>query len=129
MRIQIQIQWVLAVLLSALLLSCSDPIPVPPSKAEYVGLWVAPDRYISIFASGRLEYKEKLRLGMHNRVESNFTFQSNRIDTAMFASFVIDVPPYEENGQWKMLMDGVLYTRKGPPVLYGRSNNWPEGVH
>ena len=116
-------------LLGALLLSCADPIPVPPDKVEYVGLWVAPDRYISIFATGRLEYRKKLSLGMHNRVASHFTFEGNTLDTGMLASFVIDEPPYEENGQWKMLMDGVLYLRTGPPTLYGRSTNWPAGVH
>ena len=126
---RIRIRQACSVLLSAFLLSCSDPIPVPPGKAEYVGLWVASDRYISIFVTGRLEYREKLSLGMHNRVASNFTFEGNTIDTGMLASFVIDEPPYEEKGQWKMQMEGVLYLRTGSPVLYGRSNNWPEGVH
>ena len=115
-------------LLGALLLSCADPTPVPPDKLEYVGLWVNSDRYISIFSNGRLEYKEKLSFGMHNRTESNFRFDGNTINSDMFASFVIEKPPKKENGKWMMQMDGRLYERIGPPRTYGRSNNWPEGI-
>jgi hypothetical protein len=118
------------ILLSVLLLSCADPVPVPPSKIDYVGLWVAiPDRYISIFANGRLEYREKLSFGMHNRTQSNFTFKGNKIESSMFVNFIIDIPPYKENGQWKMQIEGISYIRTGPPVSYGRSNNWPDGIN
>jgi len=118
----------IALLLSALLVGCGEPVPVPADKADYVGLWVASDRYISIFATGRLEYRKKLSLGMHNRVASNFTFEGNTLKTGMLASFVVDESPHSENGQWKMELDGVVYLRAGPPVLYGRSTNWPKGV-
>ncbi len=119
---------VFVMVLGALLLSCADPTAVPPDKLEYVGLWVASDRYISIFSNGRLEYKEKLSFGMHNRTESNFLFDGNTIQSDMFVSFVVEQPPKNENGKWKMQMDGVLYERIGPPKTYGRTNNWPEGI-
>lgn len=117
------------ILLSVSLFGCSDPVPLPPDKADYIGLWVAPDRYISIFSNGRLEYKEKLGFGMHNRTQGNFEFKGNTLDTAMFASYIINEPPHEVNGQWKMVVDGVAYVRTGPPRYYGRSSNWPEGIH
>lgn len=120
---------ILIVLFSSLLFSCADPIPVPHDKLEYVGLWVASDRFISIFANGRFEYKEKLGFGMHNRTESNFIFEGDKIKSVMFSSYTIDQPPYNEQGQWKMKMNGILYTRTGPPRTYGRSNNWPKGIH
>lgn len=116
------------VLLSALLFSCTYPVPLSPSKSNYVGLWIASDRYISIFSNGRLEYREKIGFGMHNRVSGNFTFEGNIIEMEMFGSFVIDKPPFEEEGQWIMQMEGILYKRIGPPTRYGKSNNWPEGV-
>jgi len=116
------------VVLTVLLLSCADPIPVPPDKIEYVGLWVASDRFISIFSNGRLEYKEKLRFGMHNRTESNFQFRGNTIESDMFVSFDVQMPPNKRSGKWKMQLDGVLYERIGAPITYGKSNNWPEGV-
>ncbi len=125
-----RIQSLFATLLLCLLLfGCSDPTPVPPDRAEYVGLWVAKDRYISIFGNGRLEYKKKLMLGLHNRVESNFVFEGNKIVSAMFVSFVVEAPPYQEGGQWKMVVDGVAYRHSGAPVTYGKSNHWPKGVH
>ena len=115
-------------ILATVLLSCADSIPVPPDKIKYIGLWVAPDRYISIFANGRLEYKEKLSFGMHNRTESSFIFKDNKIESAMFTTFSIDLPPYKDNGQWKMKIDGFLYVHSGSPITYGRSNNWPQGI-
>jgi hypothetical protein len=114
--------------LSALLLSCADPTPVPPDKLDYVGLWVASDQYISIFSNGRLEHKEKLSFGMHNRTESNFRFDGNTIKSDMLVSFVVEKPPNNDNGKWTMQMDGVLYERIGPPRTYGRTNDWPEGI-
>lgn len=119
---------VVLVALLSLLISCADPTPVPPDKLEYVGIWVASDRFISLFANGRLEYKEKLGFGMHNRTESNFRFEGNIIKSDMFASFVVDKPPWKDGDKWKMKMDGVLFERMGPPVTYGRSNNWPAGI-
>ena len=119
---------VFVMVLGVLLLGCADPTPLPPDKLEYVGLWVALDRYISIFSNGRLEYKEKLRFGMHNRTESNFRFDGNTIKSVMFVSFVVEKPPKIENGKWKMQMDGVFYERIGPPRTYGKTNNWPEGI-
>ena len=116
------------VLLSTLLFSCNDPVPLSPEKSNYVGLWVASDRYISIFANGRLEYREKLSFGMHNRVSGNFTFEGDIIEMEVFGSFVIEKPPYEEEKQWKIQMDGILYKRIGPPIRYGKSGNWPVGV-
>lgn len=127
MRIRIRYAWL--VLLSTFLFSCTDPIPVPHSKEKYIGLWVSSDRYISIFAIGNLEYRKKLSFGMHNRVTGNFTFEGTIINMNMFGSFVIDKSPYEEDDQWKMQMDGVLYIRTGPPISYGKSNNWPDGVN
>jgi len=111
-----------------LLTGCTDPVPVPSDKAEYVGLWVASDRTISIFAAGRLEYRKKLRFGMHNRIEGDFTFAGNTLDVGVLRSFVINQPPVAENGQWIMVIDGISYERTGPPTRYGRSHNWPAGL-
>ena len=115
-------------LLVALLPGCDDPIPVEPDKMNYVGLWVASDRYISIFSSGRLEYREKLDFGLFNRVSGAFVFEGNELNTTMFSSFRIDKPPHEERGEYTMVMDGVNFVRVGPPIVYGRSSHWPEGL-
>ena len=104
-----------------------QPTPLPPDRAEYVGLWVAEDRYMSIFGNGRLEYKKKLKMGMHNRVQSNFEFEGDEID-AFLRSWVIDQPPQEVNGQLMLVLDGITYVHRGPPIVYGKSNNWPDGV-
>lgn len=104
-----------------------ESTPVPADKQEFIGLWVASDRFISVFANGRIEYKEKLRLGFHNRVESGAEFKGNKIE-AMLSEYTIDEPPHQVDGVWRMTMDGVEYVRRGPPVVYGKSNNWPEGI-
>ena len=116
------------ILMTLMLVACSDPTPVPSDKTQYVGLWVASDRYISIFSNGRLEYKEKLKWGFHNRIQGNFEFAGNQIRSIMFSSFTIDVKPSQNNGQWQMVLDGIPYRKVGPPITYGRSNIWPEGV-
>ena len=94
---------------------------------KYVGLWVAEDRYISIFAEGRLEYKKKLKLGMHNRVQSSFTIEGDVIE-AMLSSWVITRDPGMVDGTLSMELDGLTYHHRGPPRIYGQRNNWPEGI-
>ena len=116
-----------ALLLGVWLTACSDPIPISHDKLEYVGLWVASDRYISLFANGRMEYKKKLSLGFHNRSTGNFTFRGNELETGR-RSFFIDRPPIESNGQWTLVLNGTEYHRIGPPAYYGRSTNWPNGI-
>ena len=92
-----------------------------------MGLWVASDRYISINGNGRLEYKEKLRFGMHNRVQASFAFEGDTI-TAMLHTFEIHQPPTEVDGEWTLVLDGVRFVKRGPPVTYGNSDNWPAGI-
>lgn len=111
----------------ALALGACAPTPLPQDRMNYVGLWVASDRYISIFPEGRLEYKEKLSLGMHNRVESNMEFKGDTIE-AMMSTFKIDAPPTQDGGETVMVIDGVKFRRTGAPVIYGRSANWPAGI-
>ena len=112
---------------SLLLTGCSEPIPVPEDKKEYIGLWVSSDRYISIFRNGWLEYRKKLKFGFHNSVMGNFIFKGKDIDT-FFKTFIVDVEPFKDNEQWKMQIDGIHYERIGSPISYGKSNNWPEGI-
>jgi hypothetical protein len=108
--------------------SACESTPLTPEQMQYVGLWVASDRYFSIYAEGRLEYKEKLGMGMHNRVESGFHFEGDTIK-AMLSSWVVNQPPKAVDGQLTMVVDNITYHHRGPPVTYGRSNNWPAGIN
>jgi hypothetical protein len=95
-------------LLILALAACSKPIP--PEKAAYVGEWRETNMYLLITQDGNVKYK---RRDGSNTVSINAPiqkFDGNDFDVgigALKTTFYVSKPPYQVNGQWKMVVDGV----------------------
>ncbi len=89
-------------------------IQVPADKAQYVGEWQSPGMYLLITQDGSVKYKR-----IHGGVTRSVTgplreFRGNDFTVGLpliSTTFVVSRPPYEDNGQWKMVVDGVTLTR------------------
>jgi hypothetical protein len=102
----------LLLLIALLLASCAKPLP--PEKMEYAGEWLSKEMYLLILEDGTVSYK---RLKGGGTVEVNGPIQEFQGDDFVvgFAfiktTFVVERPPYQEKGIWKMVVDGVELTR------------------
>jgi hypothetical protein len=103
----------LLVLAAVLLLSACGK-PVPAEKAAYVGEWRQPTMYLLITQDGTVKY-ERLKGGGKTSVEGPLkAFNGDNFDVGfgpIRTTFVVSRPPYEEAGEWKMVVDGVVLTR------------------
>lgn len=88
--------------------------PVPPDKASYVGEWQEKAMYLVITQEGSVRYK-RLKGGVTTSIDGPLKeFQGDNFEVGvgpMSTVFVVSKPPYEENGEWKMVVDDVLLTR------------------
>lgn len=104
----------LALVLAAVLL-CSCGKPVPPDKSAYVGDWTAPTMAISITQDGTVSYARK-RDGVNKSLRAplkGFAGDNLVVGIGPLAStFPVSVTPHQENGEWKMTVDGVELTRR-----------------
>ena len=102
------------VLLTAtvLLAACSNPLP--PDKLDYAGEWKSPEMYLLILEDGTLNYI-RFKGGIKTTITGSITeFQGdNFLGGVAFitTTFVVSKPPYNENGVWKMVVDGVELTK------------------
>lgn len=106
---------IIAVIISLLplfLYGCG--IQVPEEKAQYVGEWRAPQMYLLITQDGSVEYK-RIKGGARTSVSGPLrAFEGDNfvVGIPVFSTtFIVSKVPYEENGQWKMVVDGVTLTR------------------
>lgn len=102
----------LAVLLS-LLAGCSEPLP--PDRSAYAGLWRAENTSILITEAGRVEYVARRDNGLHKSIKAplqRFEGDNFIVGVGPFkTTFVVSRPPHQEDGEWKMTVDGVALTR------------------
>jgi len=99
--------------LAALLLAgCGKPVPA--EKSTYVGEWQEKTMYLLITQDGSVRYK-RLKGGATTSVEGPLKgFDGDNFDVGiwkMSTTFAVTRPPYQEKGQWKMVVDGVELTR------------------
>ncbi|MGO4221075.1 hypothetical protein AB4Y64_04370 [Lysobacter sp. TAF61] len=100
------------VALALLLTACAKP--VPPAKADYVGEWRSQTMALLITQDGSVVYK-RLEAGVSKSVEGplqgfdgdDFSVGLGPIKT----TFVVSRPPYQAQGEWKMVVDDVELTR------------------
>jgi hypothetical protein len=99
-------------LLAAALMGCGQPVPA--DKLAYVGEWQTKTMYLLITADGSVVYK-RLRGGATTSIEGPLKgFDGDHFDVGIgpfSTKFVVGKPPYEEDGAWKMVVDGVELTR------------------
>jgi hypothetical protein len=98
--------------LALLLTACGKP--VPPEKSAYVGEWHEKTMYLLITQDGSVRYK-RLNGGATTSVDAPLKgFIGDNFEVGvgpMSTTFVVSKPPYQENGNWKMVVDGISLTR------------------
>src|SRR5512147_756074 len=101
-----------AAALALSLLGCAKP--VPPERGAYVGLWKSPGMSLLITRDGSVEYK-RIKGGVTTSVSGplqKFEGDDFHVGIAMLSTrFVVSRAPYQENGAWKMVVDGETLTR------------------
>ena len=101
-------------LLIVFLLSAACGVEVPPEKSDYIGAWQSKEMYLLILQNGRVRYTRQKSLGK-TKIEGPIKeFQGNNfvVGISFFkTTFEVSEPPYQENGQWKMVVDGVKLTK------------------
>lgn len=99
-------------LLAVLLFGCGKP--VPPEKAAYVGEWKAPGMYLLVTQDGSVKY-ERLKAGASTSVTGPLQgFEGDNFVVGlgfMKTTFAVSKPPYQADGRWKMVVDGVELTK------------------
>jgi hypothetical protein len=85
-------------------------------RSTFNGTWMAPGISLVIDPSGQVHY-ENNSTGVNKSLEAPIqSFTDKRFTVGVFGivtTFVIDTPPYQdENGVWKMKLDGIEYTRQ-----------------
>jgi hypothetical protein len=104
--------WLAIVFLCLLLSACG--IEVPADKQQYVGEWKGVGMTMVITSDGGFSYerikgsgKTSINAPIQGFQGDNFTVGIGLFDT----TFTVTVPPNNESGKWKMVVDGVELTR------------------
>lgn len=107
---------VFSIFLLLALSACSKPLPA--DKSRYAGHWTGQDVVLVISADGTVNYQRRHDKGTTSvnapiiRFEGdNFLVGLGPLNTL----FVVQRAPYQEEGRWKMRVDGVdLALQTGP---------------
>jgi hypothetical protein len=105
----------LAALLSSFaVIGCVESVPVPPEGAAYVGEWQERSMQLIITPDGRVHYKRVVdtRTTTVNGPLKGFTANGFEVGIGFLSTtFVVNSPPRQVNGEWKLTVDGVELTR------------------
>lgn len=95
-----------------ILSGCGEPLS--EDKLDYAGLWRGGNELIEINKDGSVSYA-KVRLDNTETIEGpikEFTDEGFVVGYLFLTTkFKIDKPPYQENGKWKMVLNGVEMTK------------------
>jgi len=105
-------RWILVLVSALALAACGNP--VPPEKSAYVGQWESPGFSLLIMQDGSVAYK-RLHKGASTSVNGplkGFEGDDFVVGIAFISTtFEVSEPPFQEDGQWKMVVDGVKLTK------------------
>ena len=94
------------------LTGCAEPLS--EDKLDYVGLWRGGNELIEITEDGSVSYA-KVRLNNTETIEGpikEFTDEGFVVGYLFLTKkFKVDKPPYQEDGKWKMVLNGVEMTK------------------
>jgi hypothetical protein len=103
---------ILVVLLA--LAACAKPVPA--DRQDYVGTWESATMSLHISADGRVVYQHEPTPNSSTSIEAPIkAFEGNDLVVGvgpLTTRFVVSLPPHEEDGVWKMTVDGELLTRR-----------------
>lgn len=110
-----------------MLAACGKTNPMLEQHPEYIGHWQSSNDTLQIEKNGQVTYKHHEQqdkktpdseVSLSERADikasiSQFNDDSFEIGQGELGKgFKIDHMPYKENGQWKMQLNGQVYTRK-----------------
>ena len=88
--------------------------PVPPEKSSYVGEWRSQTMALLITQDGSVEYK-RVDGGVSKSINGPLKgFNGDNFEVGigpMSTTFVVSSAPYQEDGKWKMTVEGVELTK------------------
>ncbi len=93
---------------AAVLVGCNNAIP--DNKQTYIGDWRSDDMSLLIMEEGDIKYKRQKGKSSTSVKGPIRRFEGDDFIVGVpFVSttFVVSQPPYKENGQWVMVVDGV----------------------
>jgi hypothetical protein len=99
--------------LAALLCGCSAK-PVPPEKAEYVGVWKGPKMSVSITQAGRVSYERSDGWIPKSADGTLQGFESDNFEVSVWGyttTFIVSLPPHWVGDTKRMTVDGVELTK------------------
>lgn len=114
------LKYILACTLFCTANSFAAPLPVPASKAAYIGTWKGPDMDLAIEADGKIAYKRltsegagkgKKTLDLHIELKR---FNGNDFDAGygiFHSTVVVSKPPATDGETTTMTVDGVELTK------------------
>lgn len=105
----------LLILGSIFLNACSKPLP--PDKTDYAGNWQEKGVHLIISREGKVNYQRHHGSGTTSLNAPIVRFEGNDFLVGIgpvHTTFVVQRPPHEEQGQWKMRVDGVDLIRTAP---------------
>ena len=89
-------------------------VPVPAEKSAYVGEWQETTMYLLITQDGSIRYN-RINGGVTTSVEGPLKgFDGDNFEAGigpLSTKFVVSKPPFQEEGVWKMVVDGVELTK------------------
>ncbi|NOQ34821.1 MAG: hypothetical protein GQ569_02890 [Methylococcaceae bacterium] len=95
-----------------LLVACADPLP--PERMNYVGEWQGLGVSLLIMADGSVSY-ERHSKGAKTEINAPLQeFDGNNfiVGLSFFnTTFEVSKPPHQDDGIWRMTVDGVELTR------------------
>ncbi len=102
------------VILILILFSGCSSNPIPPDKIHYVGEWQSKEMSLLILQDGSLAY-QRLKGGGSTEITGPIKeFQGDNfiVGFAFFTTtFEVSKPPYEVDGVWKIVVDGITLTK------------------
>ena len=96
--------------------SFAEPVPVPASKAAYIGTWKGKDMSLTIDPSGKIAYKRVYSTAKKVDLSIELArFHGDDFDAGFgifHSTFVVSKPPIMSGGKTKMVVDGIELTKE-----------------
>ncbi len=88
--------------------------PLPPDRANYEGRWQSTEMKLTITKDGRVDYK-RMSGGTSTSVNGPIKefIGDDFVVGVLFitTTFKVNKKPYQQDGRWKMVVDGVELTK------------------
>ncbi|MBS3796595.1 hypothetical protein [Pseudoalteromonas sp. BDTF-M6] len=102
-------------IVSLVFVLCACSKPIPREKADYIGYWRGGNMELTIHPDGSFTYEreEGNTSTSINAPLQKFEGDDFVVGIGFFNTrFEVSQAPHQVNGQWQMVVDGVLLTKK-----------------